>query len=138
MPTAILSPKIKQSIIFFYANNLIYDKMSHTYLYRISLFLALSINFFTLTENALPVFVKLFFWDAQRSLFTTFGHINFSKHDCSLGYSPSSIPFDQRAPYDFSVVYVHAQLVHMEHRSNASWLLLVYGCLYDDYMNGKQ
>jgi hypothetical protein len=49
---------------------------------------------------------------------------------------PLDIPFDQQALYDSLIISVHEQLVHKEHREDASWLLLESSIPYGDYMYG--
>lgn len=62
--------------------------------------------------------------------------IHFSKHDCSLECLPLDIPFDQQALCDSLIISVHEQSAHMEHREDASWLLLESSIPYGDYMYG--
>jgi hypothetical protein len=59
-----------------------------------------------------------------------------SKLGCSLECLPLEIPFDLKEPYDSSVRFAHARLVHKERIEDASSLLLEsyrpsYDCMGD-------
>ena len=64
--------------------------------------------------------------------------LHVSRHDYVLGCSLLKIPSDQPKPYDFSEVYAHAQLEHMEHKEDACLLLLEFDFLFDDCMGDRQ